>query len=66
LENNNISRTGRDQLLALNTIKQWNRAIHQYGEHMNIERKSKGEFLIYPVYTAAGQVQASRLFLRRV
>jgi hypothetical protein len=34
---------------------QWHGAIHQYDEDWNIERKAKGEVLINPVYTAAGQ-----------
>lgn len=55
LVSNNIQRPGREQLLTLKTLKQWNGAIHQYGEDGNIERKAKGEVLIHPVYTAAGQ-----------
>ena len=55
LIDNNIERPSRDQLLALKTLKQWHRAIHQHGEDKNIERKAKGEALINPVYTAAGQ-----------
>jgi hypothetical protein len=55
LASNNIQRPGREQLLTLKTLKQWHGAIHQYDEDWNIERKAKGEVLINPVYTAAGQ-----------
>jgi len=36
------------------SLKQWLDAVHRYGETQNIERKSRGESEVRPVYTAAG------------
>jgi hypothetical protein len=55
LASKNIPRPAREELLSLKSLKQWHSAIHRYGEDRNIERKAKGEPLVNPVYTAAGQ-----------
>ena len=55
LTSNNIPRPTREELHAIKSLKQWNDAIHRYGEDKNIERKAKGDPILNPVYTAAGQ-----------
>ena len=55
LISNNIPVPKREELLTLKSLKQWNNGIYRYGEDKNIERRAKGEPLINPVYTAAGQ-----------
>jgi hypothetical protein len=55
LVSKNIPRPAREELLSLKSLKQWHSAIRQYGEHLNMQRKARGEPLINPVYTAAGQ-----------
>lgn len=49
-----IPRPTRDEVRSLKSLKQWNAAIHRYGEDQNNERRIKGEPLINPVYAAAG------------
>jgi hypothetical protein len=49
-----IPRPTREEMLSLTSLKQWNAAIHRYGEDRNNERREKGEPLINPVYAGAG------------
>lgn len=54
LEESNIPHPTRDELYTYKSLRQWIEAVHQYGDDSNIERKAKGEPVIYPVYSTAG------------
>lgn len=51
---NNIPRPTPEVLHSLTTLRKWDKALDEYGEKKNIERRAKGEVEIRPVYTAAG------------
>lgn len=50
-----IPRPSRSELLSLNTLSQWEDAIHRYGEDQNMQRLAAGQPQQRPVYTAAGR-----------
>lgn len=49
-----VPRPSRDELMKLESLRQWLAAVERYGEPRNPERVDKGEPEIAPVYTAAG------------
>lgn len=50
----NIPRPTREELQTFKSSRQWLDAVHRYGDGKDIERKTKGEPQIRPVYSAAG------------
>lgn len=50
----NIPRPTPEELHTFKSLRQWLSAVHQYGDDKNIERKTKGEPEMHPLYAAAG------------
>ena len=50
----NVPRPTPEELRTFKSLRQWLDAVHRYGEDRNIERSSKGEPELRPVYSAAG------------
>lgn len=49
-----VARPSRGELMKLESKRQWIDAVHRYGEHLNAQRKARGEPPIAPLYAAAG------------
>ena len=49
-----IPRPTRDELLTYQSLQQWLEAVHRFGGDKNLERATKGEATLSPVYAAAG------------
>ncbi|MBJ6726419.1 hypothetical protein [Geomesophilobacter sediminis] len=64
LLSHNIPYPTTEELHALRSLRDWNKALDHYGEKNNTERRAKGEVEIRPVYTAAGH--EVRLWLAKV
>lgn len=54
LVEHNVPRPDKEELMRLNTLRQWLAAVHRYGEDLNRQRMARGEARIAPVYAAAG------------
>ena len=49
-----IPRPSRDELLSYQSLRQWQKGLHRFGDDKNFDRRVQGQPTLSPVYAAAG------------